>query len=341
MKGVIILMSNAKSWKQVSSKLLKDKIMKKLYHDVPECRLPQQDEDTENSGYLTSAITDIQKKGTDLIAKSQVAYYNSIKEIDKKVEGKAFLYAFLGWLVVIFVSYLIAKATLNSVFFAILITLLIAAVGFVLLGLVVEVVYLQIIKKYEDVLRVIHIDYIASLQNIERQLAEEAQTTKDRYYADVLEAQTQYGTNNGGIVVLADWCCNQLMETILKADHRTFLEHVYARISMKVEYDRAEVNRSVLVPEFSAAGVHFQQKDLSGAAVFVLQENSIYNLSSELPVLVGCTQALCAHICEKMDDVLIKNGYNPDAEFTIENNDNTAVVMITAKNPKFIPFQNM
>ena len=334
-------MSNAKSWKRASSNLMVNKLTKKLYYDIPECMLPQQDEDTENSGYLSSAVTNIQKKGTDLIAQSRVVYSNSIKEIDKKVEGKALLYTFLGWLVVIFATYLIAKAALKSVLFAILITLLIAAVGFVLLGLIMEVVSLQIIKNYEDAIRVIHIDHIASLQNIERQLAEEAQTTKDQYYAEVLEAQTQYGTTNGGITVLADWCCSQLMEAILQADHRTFLEHVYARISIKVEFDRTEVNRTVLAPEFCATGKHFREKQLAPAAVFVLQENSIYNLSTELTRLVGCTQALCAHICEKMDAVLTENGYNPDAEFTINNNDNTAVVTIMVKNPKFIPFKNM
>jgi hypothetical protein len=322
-------------------KILEDRINKILYQTVPECKLPQQDEDTVNSDFLTSEIAKVQNKGADLIKKIEAEYKGTISKIDSKVRILSTIGSCFGGLVLTILAYLIAKLAGSMTFVAILIALGVAGIWYLLSGLLTGVIYLKIIPKFGEDLRVINQTYEKNMRDTELMLADEAQTAKEQYYNAVLDAQMRYGVNNGGISVLADWCCGQLMGAVLKADHRTFLEHVYAKIQIKLAFDRAEVNAAILIPESNAFGVSYQQKDLTPAAVFVLQENSIYNLNSDLCTLVGCTQALCAHISEKMGEVLKERGYDPEAEFTIESNDNVATVMIKANNPKFIPFQDM
>ena len=340
-KGVDLSMDQVERKHFAPPKILEDKINEILYQVVPECKLPQQDEDTVNSDFLISEIAKIQNKGTDLIQKSEAKYKGIISKLDSKVRTLSTIGACLGGLVLVILAYLIAILAGSTTLVAIVIALCVTGIWYIFSGLLVGIIYLKIIPKFGENLEAVNQAYEKYLRDTERMLADDAQTAKEQYYNAVLDAQMKYGVNNGGISVLADWCCGQLMGAILKADHRTFLEYVYAKIYIKLAFDRAEVNAAVLIPESTAAGMSYQQKDLTPAAVFVLQENSIYNLSSDLCTLVGCTQALCAHIREKMGEVLKDREYDPEAEFTIESNDNAATVTIKVKNPKFIPFQDM
>jgi hypothetical protein len=311
-----------------------------LYPVFPECDLPTQDIETYNSTYLSGVINQLRKKGAAEIETESKALAASLLRIKDDTERKARISSIIGIVLAAIAAFLIANLFVE-LFGAIAVAAIVCVLGYLLRNVLSDIIAVEILADQSAQLLSLAQKHKEKLASISAKLLDEAKAEKDYYFERVIEAQYKYGKNNAGIGVLADWCCEQLMQTIRQSDHRQFLDRVYAKIDLIVEYNNVVLTPTVFTQTTTLAGSKFQTKTISPSPMFVLQEHSIYNMDNDLYTIVGCAQALSSHITEKMNDVLEKNGYKSDAEYDVACNDNKVSITVNVSNPQFVPFQDM
>lgn len=307
---------------------------------LPECMLPQQDADSQHSGYLTDRIEEIRRKGQDMVRSETEVYQAQIDEIAKKPNMLTALCT-LGVLVAVPLLAYIITDLITGWGWALLVTVAVFAMEYFLWNHLYDYFYLMHLQKHTASLEEAAAEYQEKLEAISSQLAAEVHSIKETYFSSVVDAQFQFGKQNQGIGVLANWCCEQLLYTIRQGDHRKFLERIYAQVQYTVYYDRVVLDSKTFFPNTTPTGKTLDPKDVLNQVMFVLEENCIYNLKSDLFTLSGCAQALCSHITEKMDDLLATNGYNPEVSYKVESNDNFVKIKMQVDNPQFENFQSM
>lgn len=319
---------------------LQEKLHSQLHPSTPSYELPSQDEETASSDYLTSHVDEIRTRGMSMIQTEIDLYDSEIAKLERIPQFLSFVTTFFGLTISIAVISAIVYICAGLIW-AILCAIFLIFLGYSFFGIVFILIEMQFLGSRTDQIKTLASEFSKKIDNTINLLNGEITSTKEMYFNSVINAQFKYGKNNQGIGVLADWCCQHIMDAIKKGDHRQFQSQVKGKISYEILFDRVNLTPTIFAAASNDMTLDAHALKTGDLSVFILQEHCIYNMENDLFTTTGCAQALCAHIKEKMPSTLAANGYNSTITFVFISNDNHVDITITVHNPKFIPFQEM